>query len=53
MMRVSPRRRPREGDTRTIRGVLHIRRWRRATFGPGAGSLVVANGRPVFEWVPA
>ena len=47
------RRRPKVGDMKTIRGVLHVRQWKRATCGPHRGALIVASGRPVFEWVPA
>ena len=50
----SPRRRkPKVGDTKLIKGVLHIRQWARATSGYERGALIVRNGRPVYEWVPA
>ena len=50
---VPKRRRPKVGDMKMIRGVLHMRRWSRATYGAERGALIVSNGRPVYEWVPA
>lgn len=47
------RAKPKAGDTKVIRGVLHIRRQERCTDGPYRGALLVNNGRPVYEWVPA
>jgi len=50
-MRIStsaPRRKPREGDTKTVRGVLYVRQQQRSQ-----GGYVVRCGRPVFEWVRA
>jgi hypothetical protein len=47
-----PRHRPRSGDTKVIRGVLHIRRQSMCRAWPGAKlSGLVNNGRPVYEWV--
>lgn len=47
------RKQPRAGDTKMIRGVLHVRRQARCQFGPHKGALLANNGRPVWEWVPA
>lgn len=47
------RKKPKAGDTRTINGVLHVRRQRRVPDGPHRGALCISNGRPVWEWVPA
>lgn len=47
------RKKPKAGDTRMIRGVLHTRRQARMEFGPHKGAHLVNNGRPVWEWVPA
>lgn len=43
----SPRRKPKAGDTKTVRGVEMIRQQQRH-----AGAYVVSGGRPVWEWVP-
>lgn len=42
------RRRPREGDRKTVNGVEYVRRQMLA-----GGCYVVQYGRPVFEWVKA
>lgn len=44
---------PKQGDERFLkgRGVTQIRQQQRCSFGPGAGAIVVSNGRPVWEWV--
>jgi hypothetical protein len=41
------RRKPQEGDRKTVRGVEYVRR---AVYDRGA--RVVSDGRPVFQWVP-
>lgn len=41
-----PRRKPREGDTKTVKGKRYVRRQRRHE-----GAYMVKNGRPMFEWV--
>lgn len=46
------RKKPTAGDTKTIGGVLHVRKQSRVGFGPHRGALIVSNGRPVYEWVP-
>ena len=43
---------PKAGDTKTIRGVLHVRKQSRVEVGPHRGALVMSYGRPVYEWVP-
>lgn len=47
------RKKPKAGDTKMIRGVLHVRRQARVEFGPHKGALIVSNSRPVWEWVVA
>lgn len=42
-----PRRKPREGDRKTVKGKEFVRRQCRIN-----GSYQVQDGRPVFEWVP-
>lgn len=44
--RGSPPRRPKAGDEKMIRGVLHVRQQEMHR-----GMSVVSNGRPVWEWV--
>lgn len=44
--RGSPPRRPKAGDEKMIRGVLHVRQQEMHQ-----GMSVVSNGRPVWEWV--
>ena len=46
MRRGSPPRRPKAGDEKMIRGVLHVRQ--QVKHGKAS---VVSNGRPVWEWV--
>lgn len=47
------RKKPKAGDTKMIGGVLHVRQQERCASGPYKGALIVSNGRPVYEWVPA
>jgi hypothetical protein len=45
------RRKPKSGDTKLIRGVLHVRKQARCESGQYKGAMIVNNGRPVYEWV--
>lgn len=47
------RKKPKAGDTKMIRGVLHVRKQARMVDGPYRGAYLVNNGRPVWEWVAA
>lgn len=41
-----PRRKPREGDTKTVKGRKYVRRQRRID-----GMYCIRGSRPVFDWV--
>ncbi len=48
------RKKPQAGDERFLkgRGVWQIRQWKKISPGlPYAGSYLVSNGKPVWEWV--
>lgn len=46
------RKKPQEGDRKTVNGVEYVRVISRVKDGPHAGAHIVSNGRPCFEWVP-
>lgn len=43
------RKKPKAGDEKIIKGVLHVRQQQYSNL---YGAYVVSNGRPVYEWVP-
>lgn len=48
-----PRRKPKVGDTKVVRGVKYVRQFARAKSGPERGALIVSSGRYRYEWVRA
>ena len=53
VMRMTPKRKkPQEGDKKTVRGVEYVRKQVIARMPNGSPiGYMVRNGRPVFEWV--
>lgn len=43
------RRKPKAGDRKVIKGIEHVRVFRRAS----CGALVVSGSRQLYDWVPA
>jgi hypothetical protein len=45
--RSKPRKKPREGDIKIVKGRKYVRKQRMSE-----GAYLVSNGRPLFDWVP-